>query len=126
MGALRGWILLLAGMAFLAGLASGMLLGISTRPAEPPQGPFAEYRELLAAEFDLSPERRRGLAAILERYQRELEVLQGRQAAAIEPELRRLGLQYRDLIRDFVLPEAQRARFDALAAAEPWPPTPGG
>jgi hypothetical protein len=121
MNALRGWILLLAGMFFLSGLACGVLLTLVMRPAEPPQGPFADYRELLAAEFELSAERRRGLAGILERYQRELEVLQGRQAAAIEPELRRLGLQYRDLIRDYVLPESERARFDALAAAQPWP-----
>jgi hypothetical protein len=37
------------------------------------------------------------------------------------PELRRLGLRYRDQIRNHVLPEAQRGDFDRLALASAWP-----
>ena len=90
----------------------------------PPEGPFEHYERLFLARFDLSPERERLFAQVLRHYQRELE---GIRLGAIEdsmdtlePELVHLGLRYRDLIRNHVLPESERGEFDLLAKAAPW------
>ncbi len=117
MNTLRLWIALLVAVVFLAGFAGGLLVARRLAPPPAPAGAFADYRVRLVEEFALTAERERGLAGILERYRRELDDLSSRQAEALEPELARLGLKYRDLVRDYVLPESQRARFDDLVAA---------
>lgn len=116
MSGLRAWILLLVGTVFLVGFASGLLTARRLAPPPAPSGAFVDYRQLLVQEFDLSPERERGLAGILERYRRELDDLSSRHAENLEPELARLGTKYHGLVRDHVLPESQRPRFDELVA----------
>jgi len=116
---LRLWIALLAAMCVLSGFAGGLLVArrLELRPAERPV--FADYEELLVRTFELEPERERALRVILERYHSELLALQARQVAELQPELARLGLNYRDWIRDRVLPPERRADFDRLAAGMP-------
>lgn len=116
MTGLRGWIALLAATSFLAGLAGGVILGFELRPEGRASGPFADYEELLVRRFRLSPERSRGLHVVLDQYQRQIESLKDRNAAALEPELVRLGLNFRAVVRDTVLPAAAREEFDRLCA----------
>lgn len=115
-GGLKIWILVLVLTTFLAGLAGGVLLGFKIGPESVERGPFADYEEHLRRRFDLSPERMRGLHAVLDQYQRQIENLKNRNAAVLEPELARLGLTYRTLVRDTVLPPSRRAEFEALSA----------
>lgn len=110
----RFWILLLAVVSFLGGIAAGILLGDAVRPARETV-PFAAYQERLSEEFELGPERRRALRMVMAHYHRALEDAKARRAVAMEDDLVRLGLQYRDLIRDHVLPQARREEFDRLA-----------
>ena len=115
MSQLRLWILLLAAVSFLAGGASGLVLAAELRPPERDRGAFADYRELLVARFDLSPERERGLRVILDRYQKDIEAVKSRQIDLIEDDLARLGLTCRQRIRDYVLPADRREEFSRLA-----------
>lgn len=127
---LRLWVLLLALTAFLVGAATGpwvaRWLFPSARAAE--QGPFEQYERALVETFQLGPERRAPLHAILEEYRHDLERIKDRHMAdymsSIEPELRERGRFYRDLVRDRVLPEGQRAEFDRLSLGLPGPTNP--
>lgn len=122
---LRLWVSILALTAFLAGLACGPFVSAWYFPPERQQasGPFAEYERLLSETFQLPPERRAPLGAILDQYRRDIESIKDRHMAdymtAMEPELRELGRVYREQIRDRVLPEAQRAAFNRLALGLP-------
>jgi len=130
---LRLWILVLAGTAFAAGLGAGVLVGEARAARQaPPSGPAepsAVYRRLLEATFELSPRRRELCAELLARYDEEVEEIRQRalsqSIASLQGELARVGLRYRDAIRDHVLPPGERARFDELAArgASPFPGT---
>jgi hypothetical protein len=115
-GNLRVWIALLVVTSFLAGLAGGTLLGLRIGPEPAERGPFADYEGLLQQRFELSPERSRGLHAVLDQYQRQIENLKNRNAAALEPELARLGLTFRTVVRDTVLPPDRREEFQRLSA----------
>lgn len=115
-GSLRIWIFVLVTTTFLAGLASGILLGLEIAPEPVARGPFADYAELLEQRFDLSPERTRGLHTVLDQYQRQIENLKNRNAAALEPEFARLGLTFRTVVRDTVLPPDRRDEFQRLSA----------
>lgn len=125
MSHLRLWILLLAATCFGAGLASGMLWSARTLP-EPPGGAYEDYRRLFVARFELSPERAALFDELLLHYQDEVEAVRRRaledSLSGIQPDLERLGLRYRDLIRDHVLPADRRAQFDELAEGAPWTP----
>lgn len=122
---LRLWAVLLALTAFLAGVATGPWVAAwfvpPVRAAAP--GPFEEYEHALVERFQLAPERRAPLRAILEAYQRDLESIKDRHMAdymsSMEPDLAKLGRAYREEIRDKVLPQGQRAEFDRLAIALP-------
>ena len=119
---------LLTLLAFAGGVLAGVLLERRVRAAEPePTGPFEAYHALFAGHFDLSPERERLFGQVLGHYHRELEGVRQRALEdsmdTLEPELVRLGLRYRDLIRNHVLAEADRAEFDRLAEASSWPPS---
>lgn len=122
---LRIWVVILTLTAFLAGLACGPF--VSRRFLEPApaaaDGPFAEYERLMAQTFHLPPERAEPLRALLDQYRRDIESIKDRHLAdymsAMEPELSELGRKYRELIRDRVLPEAQRPEFDRLARELP-------
>lgn len=109
--AVRLWIGLFAIVSFAAGLASGVLL---ERRGEEPSGAFAAYRERLAHEFDLGPERERGLALLLENYQLQLDELEARGLLALEDEVVELGDQYNGWIRDLVIPPSQWDRYDLM------------
>lgn len=118
MSGIRTWVSVLATTAFLAGLGSGVLLGLSLVPAPPPDRPFVDYERLLVEHFGLADEplRVEGLRAVLAAYHDDLEVLRARELAAIESELAELGLACRRRIRDKVLPPDRREEFDLLAA----------
>ncbi len=122
-GSLRLWIVLLAATSFLAGTAGGVVLGMELANDPPERGSFADYETLLLSEFELSPDRARGLRRVLDQYQRQIENLKNRNAAALEPELARLGLTFRGVVRDTVLPADERQRFERLAAGFPIQPT---
>lgn len=121
-GDLRLWIGVLALSCFGTGVAVGALLLPGGRAAEIPaaDGPFEDYARLLGERFELSAERRELLAVVLEQYRADMEQIRGRHMAeltsAMEPELRELGLRYRALVRDKVLPKDGRAEFDRLAS----------
>ena len=118
---LRLWIGLLAGVSGLAGFAGGLLASRWFEPPPEPTGAFGRYREALVAEFDLSPERERVLASVLDEYQRRLEDLQARGLVPLADELARRGQQFQEVIQNRVLPEAQRERFAELAQPLPVP-----
>ena len=115
----RAWVVLLMVVVFLAGAAAGVLGTRMTEDA-PPSGPFEDYALLLEQEFELPPERMDHLRVLLSAYAREVErVVKGHEAAyraAIEPDLRPIHEEYDRLVRDYVLPQDQRARFDELAS----------
>lgn len=119
MNNVRLWIAILAIVSFAAGAGAGVWLTARSLKTEAPTGAFGDYEELLARRFSLSPERRKCLNAVLEAYQRDIDVIKDRYAAdsmsAMEPELRERGQYYRDLLRTKVLPESQRAEFERLA-----------
>ena len=71
---------------------------------------------MLVQEFDLSDERARGLRVVLDQYQRRIERIQARNASALEPELAKLGLTFRSVVRDTVLPASQRDEFSRMSA----------
>ena len=123
---LRLWTLLLALVSFGSGLAAGLLVSGRLRPAPPGGAPFEDYHRRFVTSFELSPERSRLLAELLRNYDRELEEVRQRAVASslsdMEPDLRRLGLRYRGLIRDHVLPAGRREEFDQLARLDPLPP----
>jgi len=118
----RPWILAAAAASFLAGVAAGVLY---TRRGEArvEQTGWAAYAERLAADFELSPERRSALRFILDEYATEVanrrRFHEARIEAQIEPELRELGARYDGYIRDSVLPPHQRARFDERSRPVP-------
>ena len=115
----RAWICLLALVSFLAGGAAGFLAGRGeVRPVEP-TGRFAHDEARLADALALNDDQRRLFRAVLDHYEAELDEVRDRyealSASAMEPEVRALGIRYRSLIRDRVLPENKRPLFDALA-----------
>jgi hypothetical protein len=122
---LRAWVSILAVTAFLAGLACGPFVMSWLFPPAPAvsSGPFADYERLLVETFDLAPERREPLRAILDQYRRDIESIKDRHMAdymsAMEPELRELGRACREVIRDSVLPEPKRHEFDRLVMGLP-------
>jgi hypothetical protein len=126
---LRAWIGVLAVTCVAAGLGAGFFLARWLAPPPPPQttGAFPDYERLLAQTFELSPARREALRVVLESYHADVEGIKDRGMAdymsSIEPELRQRGRYYRGLIRDRVLPEPQRERFDLLAQGLPVPDT---
>lgn len=113
---LRAWILVLAGVCSLAGFAAGLLVSQALAPEAEPSGSFALYREAVVREFDLSPERERVLASVLDEYQRQLEDLQARGLRPLGGEQATDGQKFHELIRDRIIPPDQRARFAELAS----------
>lgn len=120
MNSARFWILTFGFVSFLVGLSAGLLSAGLMRAPVAPEGPFADYRQHLVAQFELGPERERALQVILRHYQHEIDSVRDLHTASfmssMEPELRQVGIKYRKLIRDRVLPERERARFDDLCA----------
>jgi len=116
---LRVWVVVLALTSFAAGAGVGVWSTASRLAGEPPHSTFADYEQLLAQRFELSPERRKLLTQVLESYEQDIREIQDRRSAelmsSMEPELAERGRYYRSLIQDNVLPERQRAEFAQLA-----------
>lgn len=121
MSSTRVWLIVLAGVCFLAGFGTGIYASERSQRLEAQARAFGDFERAFAAEFELDPGRRRLLAELLDHYNRETEAIRDRYAAEnhmeMEPELRRAGLEYRALVRDRLLPEAQRPKFDRLMAS---------
>ncbi len=111
----RLWVVVFSLTSALVGLAAGVLLTLELRPQPVERGAFADYQQLLEESFELEPIRVRELHYLLERYHYDIESVKARNAAAVEPELRQLGLNLRGAIRNFVIPPSKRAEFDQLA-----------
>jgi hypothetical protein len=128
MNNLRLWIGVLALVAFGAGVATGLLTSVRLNPRQVRPGPFADYQLLLQQTFDLSPARAQALSQVMGLYARDVESVRERYLAKagsdMQKELERYGLQYRDQIRNHVLPPDQRERFDRLSEEGPLPNRP--
>ncbi len=111
----RLWILVLALVCFLAGLAGGLLAADRIRP-HAPTGPFAGYVASFADTFDLDEERTRDLRFLMDRYHRDIEDLKARHVQGMEDELIQLGDICRDRIKTYVLPVDRHDEYDLLAA----------
>ncbi len=116
----RLWILLLTLVAFLAGTGSGLFLAERGARQERLQTEFGEFERAFVSEFSLDPDRQRLLAGLLDHYNREKQQIKDHYASLnlqeMEPDLRRVGLEYRSHLRDRLLPESQRPKFDRLVA----------
>jgi len=119
----RLWIVLLALVSFGAGAAAGIWATAARLHPAPKVGPFEDYRHMLLEAFPMSPERAQHLETVLAAYAREIDGIQARRVAdtmsLYGPELEERGRYYRSLIRDRVLPEDQRERFERLALGLP-------
>lgn len=124
MSRLRLWVAALAATSFLAGGAAGLLIAETARGDPGPARPFEDYQRLFLAHFELSPEGERLFSELMRNYDNDIGDLQQRaleeSMADLGPELNQLGLRYRDMIRNHVLPKDQRAEFDRLALASTW------
>lgn len=121
MSGLRLWLLLLTVVAFLAGFGTGLYTSERSHRDERLDSAFGPFERAFVQEFDLDPERQRLLAQLLDHYNRELEAIHSRYRPLnhmeMEPELARAGLEYRALLRDRLLPESKRPKFDRLMAS---------
>ena len=114
----RFWVLVLAVTAFCAGLASGVLLSFRRPPAQL-AGRFDDYEQRMVEAFDLDEERVSNLRYILQDYQEKIDALKDSNVAALDPELVKLGLRHRELIRTYVVPEQHRQEFDLWVGGLP-------
>ncbi len=115
----RLWVVILALVAFLAGLAGGVL--VAPRMIRPPDpGPFANFQARLSETFELSKENRAALRSVMEEYQRRLEKIEARFVSETAEERARLGIQCVTTIRKHVLPEEKQVEFDLMAEGR-WP-----
>ena len=112
----RLWVLLLGLTLFGAGFAGGMLYALRRAPET---RPFAAYEAQMTEAFGLDEERVRNLRYILQHYQEEIEALKERNLAALDPELVKLGLEHRNLVRERVVPEHYLQQFDLWAGGLP-------
>jgi hypothetical protein len=123
---LRFWVVLLALVSFGAGAAAGVWATAARLQPPPKAGQFEDYRRLLLASFPLSAERTQHLETVLAAYAKDIEAIEARRMAdtmtLYGPELEERGRYYRSLIKDRVLPEDQRERFEQLALGLPTNP----
>jgi len=114
----RLWVLVFALTAFCAGLAAGVLLSFRRHPVQAAR-PFSEYEARLTDAFDLDEEHLQNLRYILQDYEDQIDALKERNIAALDPELVKIGLDHRELIRTWVVPEHQRQEFDLWVGGLP-------
>ncbi|MFT5286913.1 MAG: putative membrane protein [Planctomycetota bacterium] len=112
----RFWIVILVLTSFLAGGAGGVLVGLKLSPPAATPGAFADFEQLLVEHFELTGERARGLRVVLDQYQRRIENIKSRNAESLEPELAKLGLTFRGVVRDTVLPADRRDEFTRMSS----------
>ncbi|MFT7485790.1 MAG: hypothetical protein ACI9F9_001640 [Candidatus Paceibacteria bacterium] len=117
---LRLWIVLLCSVTFLAGLGTGLYLTELDARDQRLTAEFGEFERAFTREFSLDEERQRLLVGLLDHYNRETQQIKDHYASRnlqeMEPDLRRVGLEYRAHLRDRLLPESQRPKFDHLMA----------
>ena len=122
----RLWILILAGLMFMGGLAVGDLNARRRQAEAQRQWAMSDFETLFGDRFDLSPERQDLFRSMLRNYQADIDRIKITHMAAhhasLEPELLKLGQRYNTLVRDHVLPPAQRPEFDRLCVAIPLGP----
>lgn len=116
----RVWVGVLALVCFLSGAAAGILFDQSRLTARPAKGPFGDYFELVAGEFELDAARQQALSILLHHYEADVQRIRDRHTAellsSMEPELRATGHAYAGRLRDLLLPREARGEFDRLAA----------
>lgn len=124
---LRLWIFLLACSAFGAGLGVGWYTSnrVQARLEQNRNaGPFEGFQREFVRTFKVSVERERLLGELLANYQCEIDGLEQAQLergrADLEKNLEGLALNYRERIRNSVLPPDQRPEYDRLAAGLDW------
>lgn len=117
----RFWAVLFALTTFCAGLAVGVLLSFRRDPVQ--ERPFGSYEAQMIAAFDLDEARVKNLRYILQHYQDEIEALKERNLAALDPELVKIGLEHRALVRDKVVPEHYLQQFDQWVGGLPAVPS---
>lgn len=114
----RLWVLLFALTVFFAGLAAGMLLSFRRHPVQEPRL-FAGYEARLTGAFDLDEKRVENLRYILQDYEDQVDALKERNIAALDPELVKIGLDHRELIRTWVVPAHHHQEFDLWVGGLP-------
>ena len=112
----RFWIIILVLTSFLAGGAGGILVGLKLGPPPTTPGAFSDFEQLLVEHFELSDERAQGLRVVLDQYHRRIENIKARNAVSLEPELAKLGLTFRGVVRDTVLPADRRDEFTRMSS----------
>jgi hypothetical protein len=117
----RLWVLVLAAVAYLAGIGSGVIISDRSHRHAAVAGAVGEFERAFIKQFDLDQERQRLLAGLLDHYNRNTQEIKDRYAAEnhreMEGDLRRVGTDYRELLRERLLPEHQRPKFDRLMAS---------
>lgn len=119
----RLWIVVLALVSFLAGLAAGLMGSERTRRGVVDHRGPGDFERRFTQVFDLDPEGQKLLAELLAAYNSQVESIEldneTRRAAEahtqIEQSLLEVGTELRENVRDLLLvTEAQRTRFDRL------------
>lgn len=119
----RVWIVILALVSFLAGVAAGLVGSEYARRDVAAQRDLGDFERRFAKAFDLDPEGRRFLAERLASFNAEIEsiqlnheVQQATEAHTLmEPRLQEAGKMFREDIRDILLvTEVERAKFDRM------------
>lgn len=120
---LRLWIIVLAASFFLAGTATGLLMGERRRGEERSTKPFADYVDLLTDHFQLEPKRRALLEEIMRIYAEDIEKTQRLHEEALAPQLvedlELYGKRCRERIRNQLLDADERAEYHSLALGSP-------
>ena len=114
----RLWVAVLTLTVFCAGLAAGVLLSFRRHPLQEAR-PFAGYEARLTETFDLDEERVTNLRYILQDYEDQIDALKERNIDALDPELVKIGLDHRELIRTWVVPAHHRQQFDLWVGGLP-------
>ena len=120
MNSARLWIVVSSVVWFVAGTVFGLIASGHWAPDEPEPSPIEHYTDRMISEFDLQGDRARYFRILMDKYQEEIDRAKedhmARQASAMEPRLRDLGLKYKEHIKNHVLSEEQRAQFERLTA----------
>ncbi len=122
MNSIRLWIVLLSLVTFLCGLGTGLFVAEREARAASLKKDYGEFERSFVTVFELDTERQQVLAGLLELYNRDTQTIKDQYAAQnrheMEPQLRRLGLEYRSVLRNRLLPASQRPKFDRLMASK--------
>jgi len=120
---LRFWIIVGSVTWFISGLATGLLVSGAFEKPAPDPSPVEHYTSRMISEFGMKPERAELFRLMMAEYQGEIERVKeqhmAQQASEMEPELRRIGERYNELVQDLALSPAQRDHFVQLSTVLP-------